>query len=89
MNKCCENQITPFCGTCGANLKANSLLGLVEELGGRKKKAEGTLRNWTARSTKPFANEAEGKKVKRAVVRNEARVKQLNGWIELVIEVGH
>lgn len=86
MKECCEGKTTPYCPECGANLKAYSLLGLLEELVKRKSKAVKTLNHWAALATKPFSNQAEGKKINRAVVRNEARVEQLKEWIGLVSE---
>lgn len=80
MPKCehCENQTTPFCGYCKANLQANSLLGLKEYLEKRLGIAKETLADWKTESGNP---EGDEKKVQQGLARNTKTVEQLESWI--------
>ena len=79
MNECCTNQTTPYCGTCGANLKAHTLVGLKEDLERRLAKSLDTVEAWKQREADTeFTREA----VEQGIARNSAKVEQFKAWIK-------
>ncbi len=78
MKECCKGQSTPHCPECGANLKANTLLGLKEYLEKRLKAAAETLQEWMNTA---YTTPAAEKKVKQGIARNLRNVEQLKDWI--------
>ena len=79
--ECCKNQTTPHCPTCGANLKANTLLGLKEYLEKRLRDAKETLSNWQE------SDDLGQKKVQQGIARNTKSVERLEAWIEQLEKV--
>ncbi len=84
MKECCKDQTTPYCSDCGANLKANSLAGLVEELEKRLEAAYKRSNYWSDRQQ--GAALSDKKKVTNGIVRSLRRVEQLSSWIKQVKE---
>lgn len=78
MKGCCENQTTPFCGTCGADLEAKSLTGLKTHLQGRLQSANKRLNGWLAKSE---AHKGDKEKVKQGIARSTDAIIQLDSWI--------
>ncbi len=83
MNKCCENQTTPFCGTCGASLKEESLLGIKEYCVGRLSHAQKLLDE--RKGTATLKGDAQAaKKLLQDVARSETAVKKWTRRVELL-----
>lgn len=80
MKDCCKDQTTPYCPTCGANLKDCSWSGLKKELERRLKQSQGTLANWKA------DRGSDEKLYEQGVARNTRNVNLLTYWIKLVSE---
>lgn len=80
MNKCCTNQTTAFCGDCGTDLRANSLVGLKAYLENRVKAAQEILDKWTAVNPKTLQS-------KQGIARNTRNVEQLQGWLDEVADI--